>query len=85
MKGGWGTLLEIDLAYFPKTSDIIGFQFGIGYEGIFPEKGTSKSGNLGLNSLLGEDYEIESKIRSDLFWAHLGFIIFPAKLFNKPS
>jgi len=82
MKGGWGTLLEFSVSYFPKTSDIIGFQFGIGYEGIFPEKGTSKSSNLGLNSWLGEDYEIESQIRSNLFWADIGFIVYPFKLFT---
>ena len=85
MKGGWGVLAEIDLTYHPITSDIVDFRLGFGYEGLFPKRGISSSGALGRDTWLGVDSEIESQMKSNLFWVHLGVIIYPAKLFNLKS
>jgi len=83
MKGGWGVLAEIIGTYSPKTSDIVDFRLGLGYEGFFPKRGSSSSGGLGMDTWLGIDSEIESQMKSNLFWLHLGVIVYPAKLFNK--
>ena len=82
MLGGWGILTETNVTYRPKTSDIVNFKLGFGYEGLFPNRGTSASGGLGMDTYLGYDSEIESQLESYLFWLHLGVIIYPAKLFT---
>ena len=82
MSGGWGILAELNVTYSPKTSDIVDFRMGFGYEGLFPERGSSSSGGLGMDTWLGIDSEIESQMKSNLFWLHLGIIVYPAKVFT---
>ncbi len=82
MKGGNGFLAEVNVLYSPKTSDIIGFRLAVGYEGIFPKRGASFKGGLGAGDWYGESTDIQSQLRSNLFWVALGFVIDPAKLFN---
>ena len=83
MQGGWGILAGLDLHYSPKTSDIVDFRFGFGYEGMFPARGSSASGELGANAGLIVADEIESQMRSNLFWVHVGVCVYPARLFTK--
>jgi outer membrane protease len=82
MKGGNGVLAEITLMYLPKTSDIVAFMFGVGYEGMFPNRGTSAKGGLGSSTWHTESGNVESQIRSNLFWVFVGMSLNPAKLFN---
>jgi outer membrane protease len=82
MKGGNGVLAEISLSYRPKTSDIASFRFGFGYEGMFPNRGTSAKGGLGASTWYTESENVQSQIRSNLFWVIVGMSLKPAKLFN---
>jgi len=82
MQGGWGTLAEINMAYHPKTSNIVAFRLGFGYEGIFSARGSAATGGLGSDTWLGIDPDIESQIKSNLFWVHVGFCIYPDRLFT---
>lgn len=82
MKGGNGVLAEIGILYRPKTSDIIGFRTAFGYEGMFPVRGTSDKGGIGSNAWYGDSSNVQSQMRSNLFWVSFGLAIDPAKMFN---
>jgi outer membrane protease len=82
MKGGNGYLADVSLLYRPRTSDIVAFRLSIGYEGIFPNRGTSEKGGLGSSTWHTGSPNAESQIRSNLFWVSLGAVVYPGKLFN---
>jgi len=82
MRGGWGCLAEINLTYRPRTSNSVAFSFGIGYEGIFSARGTTETSGLGHGSTPNISQKTESRMTGNLFWAHLGVIVFPHKLFS---
>jgi outer membrane protease len=77
MKGGMGFLAELSFVYKPSKSDMVNFIANIGFEGIYPRRGTSSVGAIGYDTGIAEESGIQSKMESNLWWITLGVQIFP--------
>jgi outer membrane protease len=82
MQGGWGTTVDLSLTWQPANTESVAFLFGMGYEGIFPQRGTTSTGGIGSDIWLGVSPSVESYITSNLFWVNAGICLYPEKFFT---
>jgi outer membrane protease len=83
MKGGWGGLGELSVTYVPRGTDLLNFIFAVGFEGIYPPKGSTASGAIGYDDGLIIDKGYQSKMESSLWWVSLGVTMYPQLMWNK--
>jgi outer membrane protease len=83
MRGGMGCLAELSIMYsLYSKRKATGHHFlaAVGYEGLFPPKGTTDIGSVGYDTGLVRDENYQSKMESNLFWFSLGIMLYPEEI-----
>jgi outer membrane protease len=83
MKGGNGVHSELALLYYPRATDAMSFKFAFGFEGIYPQRGTTLSGKIGDDTRLSVSTGIQPNMVSNLFWFSIGVAIYPDKIWKR--
>jgi outer membrane protease len=82
MKGGNGVYAELALLYYPRAAEALNFKFAVGFEGIYPPKGTSRIAAIGYDSGVTESAQTQPTLESNLFWVSLGVVFYPGKIWK---
>ncbi|MHB9294047.1 hypothetical protein Holit_03173 [Hollandina sp. SP2] len=75
MHGGVGGLVSAEVVFTPTRLKGLSFAVGIGWEGIFPPKGTTSTGEIGESAAIILEEGYYSKTVSDLWWLGASIII----------
>jgi outer membrane protease len=82
MRGGMGFLSELALTYHPVSTNAMNFRAAFGFEGIYPNKGTTSTGSIGYDT--GKiAAATQSHMESNLFWLTMGVVIYPELVWKK--
>jgi outer membrane protease len=79
MRGGMGVAAELELIYHPVSIANMDFSASFGFEGIYPQKGTTASSSIGYDTGLVAA-RTASKMVTTLFWFSLGIVITPQRI-----
>jgi hypothetical protein len=80
MRGGMGGQVFASMAYTPKRLKGLSFAAEVGWEGVFPPKGSTSTGDIGQSAALFLEEGYYSKIESSLWWMSLSIILCPLDL-----
>ncbi|MDR1249146.1 MAG: hypothetical protein LBK63_07580 [Treponema sp.] len=83
MRGGMGGLVSAEVSYHPASLRGMEFTLSIGWEGIFPNKGSTSTGDIGQSAALILETGYYSKIESKLWWINCGIILYPGELITR--
>jgi hypothetical protein len=80
MRGGMGGLAEVRVSYSPASLRGMEFMACIGWEGVFPNRGETSTGDIGQSDALILEQGYYSKTKSQLWWFNFGIVLYPGAL-----
>jgi outer membrane protease len=83
MRGGMGALVHAQVSYHPASLRGMEFTLGIGWEGVFPDKGKTSTGDIGQSDALILEKGYYSKTESKLWWIDCGITLYPDELVTR--